>query len=783
MKFSRYRSVRQQAASNTPQDSNVSTPLPHASPDSQNNSPTMISRSMSRYRRKRDPALNDPSVLASLPPVPRVIADRADVHKHPGTTGTRELGCENTKSEQGVNGSAKFPTYTRNKHQDEDHRSKHRQDAMAALTGGQDSPPQPVVPSRSKTAPSKDRSYARARHEERIKNKDHSKRSSANSDTKRHSWMEKMKNSLSRDTKDTKDTKHAEQSLVTPAGVDAPVSAVNSGERKVRVQYKNSSIILPVNAVTHVQDVLSSASKYWTDINASTFILMEAFTASQIGLERPLRRYEYVREVMNSWAYDSENSLFIIPSASAESLRRLEMKDVSAEQPGDITFYVYHSQRPRKWDKRYITLRNDGQVTVSKKQHGKGETNICHISDFDIYTPTVHTLSDSKAPKRFCYAVKSLQKSSLFISTENFVHFFATDNRQTADDFYEAVQTWRSWYMVHKLGVGDPQVDMNRRNEAMGKTYSNRNSSEHYRSDPESHSQPLIDQATTSKDIFTRMKGTREHAPPPSAFPKNLTIDTDTEKGPLLQPGESPFSPTGLLGQSYTMRQRDMREREEREKQEIFSPQGLISPTSPPSQPASRSNTMKSNQAPDPSGLVKRSHSIRQPKPLVDLTPVFQEPPQHRNKGRGKIVEPGVPLVEAATGPDLAPNSIPIPPATTWRRPQAPDEISPITNAQPRSRYRSNTARSTSNHQQHRAAPGGSASIRNRTAPSSPTREHTTSPENPFVPNSLLSRTTSTRSGRPIGHGVATGDRNATKPMLDLTEDSPFVQGSLLRGL
>lgn len=763
MKFSRYRSVRQAAASKPPQDSNVSTPLPHVPPNSQNQNdstpPAMISRSISRYRRKRDPALTNPNVLASHPPMPPVIADRADVQD---TTWMRDRG----------NGTAKYPAYARDKNHDEAHRSKHRQDAMDCLTGGRDYPPHSGKPSRAKTAPSKDRGFGRAHHEEDIKKKDRSNRSSANSDTKRHSWMEKMKNSLSRDTK------HTEQSPVTPAGIDAPVSAVNSGERKVRVQYKNSSIILPVTPTTHAQDVLSSASKHWTDVDASTFILMESFTASQISLERSLRRYEYVREVMNSWAYDNENSLFIIPPASAESLRRLEIENVSAEQPADATFYIYHSQRPRKWDKRYVTLRNDGQVTISKKQHGKGETNICHISDFDIYSPTVHTLSDAKAPKRFCYAVKSQQKSSLFISTENFVHFFAMDDRQTADDLYRAVQTWRSWYMVHKLGIGDPQVDRNRRNEAMGRSYSNRNSSELHTSDPESHSQPLIDQASNSKELFARRKGTREHAPPPSAFPKKLTVNTDTEPSPLLQPDESPFSPTGLLGQTYTMRQRDLREREEKEKHEIFSPQGLISPTSR-SQPPSRSNTMKSTQAPDLSGLSKRSQSIRQPKPLVDLTPVFQEPPQHRNKGRGKTVEPGVPLVEAATGPDLAPGGIAIPPATTWRRPQAPDDISPIHNAQPRSRYRSNTVRSTTN-QQHRTAPG---SIRHRTAPSSPTGEHTTSPEYPFAPNSLLSRTTSTRNGKPVGHGVATGDRNATKPMLDLSEDSPFAQGSLLRGV
>lgn len=575
------------------------------------------------------------------------------------------------------------------------------------------------------------------------------------SESKRRSWMDNVKLSLSRDAPRGPDPAYT-------APGDAPVSAVNSGERRVRVRYKTSSFVLPVTPVTHAQDLLSAAADYFAGVDPATFILMESFSAALFSLERPLRRYEYVRDVMNSWAYDDENSLFIIPSASVEALHPLDIRCVPAEKPEDTSFYVYHSQRPRKWDKRYVTLHADGQVTVSKKQN-KGHTNICHLSDFDIYSPTVHTLSDVKAPTRICYAVKSQQKSSLFVSTDKFVHFFATDDRRVAESLHRAVQTWRSWYMVNMLGAGDPQVDVSRQN-----VYSNRNSSEYHQSVPEASShQFLINQVASSpKGLFSRRKGEREHGPPPSAYPKKLAIDTDSS-GPLPQDDESPFSPTGLLGRTYSTRQRDMREREEREKrrdEEPWNPQGLVNGLASRRQ-ASASTSQQSG----------RSNSVHQPKPLVDLTPVFQEAaPQHRTKGRGVTVEPGVPLVEAATGPDLAPGAIAIPPATTWRRPPPPDEASSI--AQSRSRYRSNTTRSGAN---HRAA----HATHNRTTPSSPTAEYTTS-KNPFAPNSLLGRSTSTKTNRrPTGQGVATGNRNATKPMLDLSEDNPFAQGSLLRGL
>lgn len=629
---------------------------------------------------------------------------------------------------------------TRSRH---DGREQHRQETMDQLTGGSE------------------------RHEPRPQRrqepkKDHRSRSnpSSNSDSKRQSWMEKMK--LSR-------SKEAPKPAESHAPADAPVSAVNSGDRSVRVRYKNSSITLAVTPVTHVEDILSSAANYFTDVDPSTFILMESFSSNQIGLQRPLRRYEYVRDIMNSWAYDGENALFIIPTSSAEGLRPLEAPNVPVERPTDTTFHLYHSQRPRKWDKRYVTLHSDGQVTVSKKLQAKNQTSICHISDFDIYTPTVHTVTDIRPPKMTCYAIKSQQKSNLFVSNDTFVHFFSTNDRRMADDWYQAVQTWRSWYLVHVLGAGDPQVDMNRRNEAMGRHHSNRNSIDRHVSDPDP--QPLIDHTRSSpKDLFSRRKGAREHAPPPSAFPKKLTPDAEPT-GPLLQKDESPFSPTGFLGRTYSMRQRDMREREEREKrmnEEPFTSQGLCLSNRIPS----RSNVKSSSHDPSGPGL-SRANSIRQ-KPLVDLTPVYQEPPQHRNKGKGITVEPGVPLVEAATSLELATNAIVPPPSTTWRR--QPEESQ--TQPQSRFRYRSNTVRSA-NPQAQRRAPST-----HHTAPSSPTRDYETSPEFPFAPNSLLARSTSTAArGNPVGHGVATGDRNATKPMLDLSEDNPFADGSLLRQL
>ncbi|PWY92189.1 hypothetical protein BO70DRAFT_357335, partial [Aspergillus heteromorphus CBS 117.55] len=659
-------------------------------------------------------------------------------------------------------------------------RERDRQDALDRLTGNAT----PSHPRREKLV--KDR-YADADADERPDRRlprerepEYPARATGSTPVSRRASTEQKRQSLheakpSRSRESAHDVPPIDTTNVSAPfpGIDAPVSAVNARERQVLVQYRKSSLRICVTPATSAQDIVSTAlGRMAAGADPQKFILMESF--AELGLERPLRRYEFVREVMNSWAHDEQNSLIVVPAASLDALSLLDAQQVSPAQPADVTFYMYYSQKPRKWDKRYITLRSDGQVTVSKKENTQ-ESNVCHLSDFDIYSPSASYLANSvKPPKRFCQAVKSQQKSTMFLTTENFVHFFSTNDRDIAEGWYNAIQTWRSWYLVTMLGAGQSQSEATSPDEtsARAPTKPLLNPFEESGSDstPPVAVAPERRRSTRTKELFSRKKTTRERGPPPTSFPKLLTGESDLTGSSSSD--EATFSASGLLGRTYTMRQRAMKEREEEEKraEEARFNQGLIGTMGSrrPSRPSSRSNTMTSTQGPDPT-IVRRSQSMKA-KPLVDLTPVYQEPVQHARKGRGVTVEAGTPLIDAATGPEAPPGGIQVPSATTWRRPQIPPEPAPV---EVRTRNRSNTARSISH--QHRY----------HTAPTTPTSAADAQPQGPepWLPNSLLARAPTVVPGPPVGHGVATGDRNASKPMLDMSPENPFAEGSLLRGL
>ena len=459
---------------------------------------------------------------------------------------------------------------------------------------------------------------------------------------------------------------HTSPELSLAPRFDAPVSAVNAGQRMVRVKYDGKDIFLPITPSTTPVDVIRAAARQLSaPVSENSTVLLESF--KQVGLERPLRKYEHIRDVLNSWDNDAQNTLVIIPSPSGGKDDDLDARNVPKRQPGETTVYLYHSQKPGSWGKRWITLRSDGQVIVAKKRGGE-TSNICHLSDFDIYIPTPRYASKKiKPPKKVCFAVKSQQKSSMFMTTENFVHFFCTNDRSLGTAWYTAVQEWRSWYLVHVMGEGQPGASEDKANVPKQPPLGNRPPALSSYAQPSEAGAPRPQEApaleTSRLPIQTRT--IRSTAP---ASARKLTKDpltkhpTTHRSSPSIyqtpaaaSPPIEPFEPDGLLGRTYTMK----REAQQRSQ----APPANDPPPMPAVVPRNDSPLQKEVA----NGLKRHSSQRHKPKPLVDLTPVYQEPPQHSKKGRG-VVPAQVPaggLVEVATSPE---NPIDAPPATTWRK-------------------------------------------------------------------------------------------------------------------
>ena len=552
-------------------------------------------------------------------------------------------------------------------------------------------------------------------------------------------------------------------------GFDAPISAVNAGDRRVMVKCQDNVVLITITPSTTPVDVIRFASSKMAGlIDPNSVVLLESF--KQVGLERPLRRYEHIRDMLNSWDSDEQNTLIIVPSPTGGKDDDLDLGNVPREQPGDTLVYLHHSQMPGKWDKRWVTLRSDGQVVIAKSLGGES-TNICHMSDFDIYVPTPRQMAKKiKPPKKVCFAVKSQQKSSMFMSAANFVHFFSTSDKKLAASWYKAVQEWRSWYLVNIMGEGQKQATntgntptangVHRRNSIKAPLAADREQyTANSRQDIPLTAAPAIGAVGLAQSNHTKVRPVRDRGAPPVSFPKKLTKDATTggattrKHGPALiqsnpeqVPQPEPFEPTSLLGRTYSQRQKVPQ-----------STKPLTAHNHVPSIPPS-TTAMNFN-----SSFKHTTSQHQQPKPLVDLTPTYVEPPQHSRKGRGIIPDQLPPggLVDIATSPEIA---IPIPPTTSWRRPR---EESPT--AQRTHTLRGGRPTNLSSSESLHTSPERSAYHHDDAAA--------------FTGSGLLAKTGKSQGGTGTGRGVMSGDRQAKGPMLDVAEPSQFAQGSLLAAI
>ncbi|KAI4132769.1 MAG: hypothetical protein LQ347_002452 [Umbilicaria vellea] len=539
--------------------------------------------------------------------------------------------------------------------------------------------------------------------------------------------------------------------------IETPVSAINAGERRVRVKCNQASVFVRVAPSTTTMDVVRSAAEMISenmDIAAST--ILECIP--QLGLERPLRNYEHIRDIMNSWDLDAQNHLIMISSTVGGFAGNLDFRNAARGRPGEKMVYMYHSHQPGKWDKRWITLRSDGQVLLAKKDGGE-TTNICHLSDFDIYMPTRRQMRKLKPPKKTCYAIKSQQKSSMFLTTANYLHFFSSGDASLAADWYQAVHEWRSWYLVTVLGKGHETPVLVDSNQADQKRRGPIDHLMHHAAavspgavhSPKSDREDHVRRAPLSYSGEASTKGAMNVFP--LASQHGLSIGRGASS---CKRGEDTFAATGLLGHTYEQRQRAQRDRDTAAACEgPFLPGLLLGETSIPAPHHSpnhekrphQGGIMPTSDGNMTAGLKRTSSKWQTSAPLVDLPPYYKALPLSR-EGKAALPEqlPAGGLIDLATGPEVT------------SRPGTSSEKSSVAN--------------------HGAIPG--SAVQFGCSSIDGTRNVGHHEGQAYIAGGLLAKAGTGQGGSGTGRGVMTGDRQAKEPMLDLRELSIYAPGSLL---
>ncbi|KAJ1329592.1 PH domain-containing protein [Microdochium nivale] len=238
---------------------------------------------------------------------------------------------------------------------------------------------------------------------------------------------------------------------------DAPASAINTADQIVAVRCRGNRFLLDVDADTTIVEIVAKCARLVNDrdITVSNCVVLELYES--LGLERRVRQFEAIRDIINSWDLDSQNCLVVKFREAGDSANDVDPTTIakSIEPPKGCQIYMYHSNRPGKWNKRHITLLDNGQIICSKKPDAhagdKDSMKLCRLSDYDIYQPSESEMRRHlKAPKRHCFAIRSQQKTTVFLNTDNYVQYFSVDDPEQAVLFQRKVDAWRTWCLLDR---------------------------------------------------------------------------------------------------------------------------------------------------------------------------------------------------------------------------------------------------------------------------------------------------------------------------------------------
>ncbi|OZJ05979.1 hypothetical protein BZG36_01218 [Bifiguratus adelaidae] len=160
---------------------------------------------------------------------------------------------------------------------------------------------------------------------------------------------------------------------------------------------------------------------YLSDDSAWTLFEM----ANDYHIERPLKDWEVVTDILLSWADPQRNALLVKKYMFRNSL----LYDANVSETEKILEGWLHVEvKKGKWQKRWVFVR-DNIVYFAKDKKSNNETALCHLTTFDVFTPTQ---SFRKAPTSHQFVLKSLDNPKIFENPDDdYIYYLCCEANDT----------------------------------------------------------------------------------------------------------------------------------------------------------------------------------------------------------------------------------------------------------------------------------------------------------------------------------------------------------------
>ncbi|KAI8823155.1 uncharacterized protein EV422DRAFT_494485, partial [Fimicolochytrium jonesii] len=162
------------------------------------------------------------------------------------------------------------------------------------------------------------------------------------------------------------------------------------------------------------------------------------------GIERPLREWEIVTDVISAWDNTSgKGAGNAIVMKKYGFKNTVSAKSIAGKYPR-VQGWMHMESKPGKWQKRFFALREANLYYYKDAdQSSASETLFCGLSNYDVYTLS-STKARKKKPTRFCFALRSTDSISLFENKQDYARFLCVDKEERFYDWVLAIRLAKS---------------------------------------------------------------------------------------------------------------------------------------------------------------------------------------------------------------------------------------------------------------------------------------------------------------------------------------------------
>ncbi|RPB03908.1 hypothetical protein L873DRAFT_1760460 [Choiromyces venosus 120613-1] len=275
------------------------------------------------------------------------------------------------------------------------------------------------------------------------------------------------------------------------------------------------------------------------------------------GLQRQVRYFEKLSDVHQTWEIETKCHFRVEKNVWGQTSERLENYAVEEPSSGIAQFH-YYVQADKKWSKRWIKL-DGGAVKISKKDkpRDKDFTQTINLDSFDIYS-FVSAFSPEnklKCPTKYCFALKSQHKMSLFGKDSVYCHYFSAESPAQLSQWFTMIRDSKSRLIAEKLSIAPWTVEPEIKEEPSSshKSISSGSLGDRRRPKPLISLEELAQPASEiqrSKSLHRARSTKKPRGRERSATGKSPQI------GGSVSDGDAVFSPGGLLGSDYEDKKR-----------------------------------------------------------------------------------------------------------------------------------------------------------------------------------------------------------------------------------